>query len=343
MNIGEWIKNFKSRIISTKAVNKKSTAKNFYDKDDLDIPGYTPEHIIFCDGLVKIYKSKDTEVVALQGLELEIKKGEMMAVIGNSGSGKSTLMNLLGGLDRPSAGTLIVDGKNLLRMKKSEILEYKKKKVGFVWQNNARNLIPYLPALHNVEIPMILAGRKDAKKRATELLDIMGLKDRMNNRLSQLSGGEQQRVAIAIAMANEPLILLADEPTGAVDTATATMIYNIFRKLNKEFNVTIIIVTHDRAVAKNVDRVVTIADGRTGSEYIRKTSYKEQIIELDRMSGIEDSDTHEEMIVVDRQGRLKIPDEYLERAKIPNNSKVRLKIEQDKIVIYAKDDNKDEN
>jgi ABC-type lipoprotein export system ATPase subunit len=340
----EKIRTFiKSLDMRSKASSKEINAKNFYGKDDSDIPGYTSDHIIFCDGLVKIYKSKDTEVVALQGLELEIKKGEMMAIIGNSGSGKSTLMNLVGGLDSPSAGTLIVDGKNLLRMKKPELLRYKKEKVGFVWQNNARNLIPYLPAIHNVEIPMILAGRKDAKKRAAELLEIMGLKERMNNRLSQLSGGEQQRVAIAIAMANNPKILLADEPTGAVDTATATIIYNIFRKLNKEYGITIIIVTHDRAVAKNVDRVVTIVDGRTGSEYIRKNSYKEQIMELDRMSGVEESETHEEMIVVDRQGRLKIPEEYLELAKIPNNSKVRLKMKDDTIVIYSKDKDDEED
>jgi ABC-type lipoprotein export system ATPase subunit len=332
------IKSFFNTVFKKhKTDSDEMETKNFYGQDESEIPGYTPDHIIFCDGLVKIYKSKDTEVVALQGLELEIKKGEMMAIIGNSGSGKSTLMNLIGGLDVPSAGTLIVDGENLLRMKKSELLRYKKEKVGFVWQNNARNLIPYLPAIHNVEIPMILAGRKDAKKRAAELLDLMGLKDRMKNRLSQLSGGEQQRVAIAIAMANDPKILLADEPTGAVDTATAALIYNIFRKLNTEYGVTIIIVTHDRAISKNVDRVVTIEDGRTGSEYIKKKSYKEQIMELDRMTGVEESETHEEMIVVDRQGRLKIPEEYLELAKIPNNSKVRIKMEEEKIVIYTEE------
>jgi ABC-type lipoprotein export system ATPase subunit len=324
----------KSILIKPKTVLGDAKARNFYGDDDSEIPGYTPEHMIFCNGVVKIYKSKDTEVVALQGLDLEIKKGEMMAIIGNSGSGKSTLMNLIGGLDVPSAGTLIVDGENLLRLKKSELLRYKKEKVGFVWQNNARNLIPYLPAIHNVEIPMILAGRKDANKHAAELLTLMGLQDRMNNRLSQLSGGEQQRVAIAIAMANNPKILLADEPTGAVDTATASLIYNIFRKLNTEYGITIIIVTHDRAIAKTVDRVVTIVDGRTGSEYIKKQSYKEQILELDRMSGVEESETHEEMIVLDRQGRLKLPDEYLKLAKIPNNSKVRIKMQDDKIVFY---------
>lgn len=333
------MKKMNKKPVIKKSKKLKTLVNSISDErvDLEDIQGYTDDHAIFCDGLVKIYKTKDTEVVALQGLELEVKKGEMMAIIGNSGSGKSTLLNLLGGLDRPSAGTLIVDGKNLLRMKDSELLDYKKTKVGFVWQNNARNLIPYLPAVHNVELPMILAGRKDAKKRAEELLDIMGLKNRMHNRLSELSGGEQQRVAIAIAMANNPTILLADEPTGAVDTKTAALIYNTFRRLNAEYKVTIIIVTHDRAVSKNVDRVVTIVDGRTGSEYIRKKTYKEQILEMDRFTGVEESETHEEMIVVDRQGRLKIPEEYLELAKISNNSKVHLKVEDDKIVIYPKE------
>lgn len=338
MKLFDDIKKWLKFINTKKTPDGIDESKNFYGKDE-ENTGYDPNDIIFCDGLVKIYKSKDTEVVALQGLELEIKKGEMMAIIGNSGSGKSTLMNMIGGLDKPTAGTLIVNGKNLLRLKKSEILRYKKTEVGFVWQNNARNLIPYLPAVHNVELPMILAGRKDAKKRAQELLTMMGLQDRMHNKLSQLSGGEQQRVAIAIAMANDPKILLADEPTGAVDSSTASMIYNIFRTLNKELGVTIIIVTHDRGVAKSVDRVVTIVDGRTGSEYIRKASYKEQIMELDRMSGVEDSVSHEEMIVIDRQGRLKLPEEYLDKAEIPNNSKVHITMEDGKIVIYKGEEN----
>ncbi|MFO7637114.1 MAG: ABC transporter ATP-binding protein [Clostridia bacterium] len=295
-------------------------------------------NVVFCENLVKIYKTKDTEVVALQGLDLEIKYGEMMALIGNSGSGKSTLLNMIGGLDRPSAGKLNVAGYDLLRIKKNQLLDYKKSVVGFVWQNNARNLIPYLTAKQNVEVPMILAGRKDTKKRAVELLRIVGLEDRMRNKLSQLSGGEQQRVAIAISMANEPKILLADEPTGAVDTSTATQIFKALRKLNQEMGVTIIIVTHDRGVSKNVDRVVAISDGRTSSEYIRKINYNAEIMELDRMSGVEEGETHEELVVIDRHGRLKVPEEYMNIVGLEKNSKIKMEIENDKILLYKQKD-----
>lgn len=294
---------------------------------------YDPSNIITCENLVKIYKTKDTEVVALQGLDLDIKYGEMMAIIGNSGSGKSTLLNMIGGLDRPSAGKLIVDGTDLLRIKHSDITEYKKNTVGFVWQNNARNLIPYLSARQNVELPMIISGRKKHHKRAAELLELVGLADRMNNRLRELSGGEQQRVAIAIAMANEPRILLADEPTGAVDTNTATRIFKALRKLNEETGVTVIIVTHDRGVAKNVDRVVAISDGRTSSEFIRKISYKEELEELDRLGGVEEADTHEELVVIDRHGRLKLPEDYMEQIGLTSNSRVKMELEGEDIVI----------
>lgn len=307
-------------------------------KPDASIPQeeleYDPSNVITCENLVKIYKTKDTEVVALQGLDLDIKYGEMMAIIGNSGSGKSTLLNMIGGLDRPSAGKLIVNGVDLLRIRQSEITDYKKNTVGFVWQNNARNLIPYLSARQNVELPMVLAGRGNYRKRSGELLRLVGLEERMNNRLRELSGGEQQRVAIAIAMANEPKILLADEPTGAVDTTTATQIFKALRRLNEETGVTVIIVTHDRGVAKRVDRVVAISDGKTSSEFIRKRSYSEELEELDRMSGVEDSDTHEELVVIDRHGRLKLPEEYMENIGVGNNSRIKVDLDGEKIIIY---------
>ncbi|HPJ21213.1 MAG TPA: ABC transporter ATP-binding protein [Clostridia bacterium] len=307
-------------------------------KPDVSIPQeeleYDPSNVITCENLVKIYKTKDTEVVALQGLDLDIKYGEMMAIIGNSGSGKSTLLNMIGGLDRPSAGKLIVNGVDLLRIRQSEITDYKKNTVGFVWQNNARNLIPYLSARQNVELPMVLAGRGNYRKRSGELLRLVGLEDRMNNRLRELSGGEQQRVAIAIAMANEPKILLADEPTGAVDTTTATQIFKALRRLNEETGVTVIIVTHDRGVAKRVDRVVAISDGKTSSEFIRKRSYSEELEELDRMSGVEDADTHEELVVIDRHGRLKLPEEYMENIGVGNNSRIKVDLDGEKIIIY---------
>jgi len=300
-------------------------------EEELD---YDPANVITCENLVKIYKTKDTEVVALQGLDLDIKYGEMMAIIGNSGSGKSTLLNMIGGLDRPSAGKLIVNGVDLLRIKQSQVTSYKKNTVGFVWQNNARNLIPYLSARQNVELPMVLAGRRNYRRRSGELLRLVGLEDRMNNRLRELSGGEQQRVAIAIAMANEPKIILADEPTGAVDTSTATQIFRALRTLNEETGVTVIIVTHDRGVAKRVDRVVAISDGRTSSEFIRKKSYSEELEELDRMSGVEDSDTHEELVLIDRQGRLKLPEDYMDSIGVSTNSRIKMDLEDEKIVIY---------
>ena len=194
-------------------------------------------NIIECENLVKIYKTRDLEVLALQGLDLEVEYGELLALIGNSGSGKSTFLNMLGGLDRPSAGKLLVDGKNILKLTERDLVEYKRDTVGFVWQNNARNLIPYLTAIQNVQVPMQFSGKKrengenpdshlsrDITARAQELLELVGLEKRKNSRLDQLSGGEQQRVAIAIALANEPKLLLADEPTGSVDLRTAARI-----------------------------------------------------------------------------------------------------------------------
>jgi len=211
------------------------------------------KYVIICDNLVKIYKTKDIEVLALSGLEMMIERGEIMAIIGNSGSGKSTLMNMIGGLDKPSAGALFVDGKNLFKMQEKELVAYKTNIVGFVWQNNARNLIPYLTAWENVMMPMqfnTVDKIKNKKARAKELLEMTGLGPRANHKLSQLSGGEQQRVAIALAMANHPKLLLADEPTGSVDTKTSGMILDMFREVNRTLGTTIIIVTHDRQVAR---------------------------------------------------------------------------------------------
>ena len=220
------------------------------------------EYMIECENLVKIYKTEDIEVLALQGLELTVEKGELMAIIGNSGSGKSTFLNMIGGLDRPSAGRLIVDGKNLFKMTEAELVAYKRDTVGFVWQNNARNLMPYLTAWDNVQMPMMLSNQKRQKERALELLELVGMAHRKNNRLNQLSGGEQQRVAIAIALANNPKLLLADEPTGSVDVKTSNYLLDIFRKLNEELGLTIVIVTHDRLLSKKVNRVVSIRDGK---------------------------------------------------------------------------------
>jgi ABC-type lipoprotein export system ATPase subunit len=287
--------------------------------------------MILCENLVKIYKTAETEVVALQGLDISIAAGEVMGIIGNSGSGKSTLLNIVGGLDRPSAGSVLVDGEDLLKFSDGQLVSYRCSTVGFVWQNNARNLIPYLSALENVETPMILKGVRERKERARELLSLVGLSRRATGRLAELSGGEQQRVAIAIGLANRPKILLADEPTGEVDTATAMLLLDVFREANRSYGITVVIVTHDARISRKVDRVVAIRDGRTSSELIRRTSYTE---EMAGMAGLADADagpTHEELAVVDRAGRLQVPREILDALGI--KGQVRIEVEDGKIVL----------
>lgn len=296
------------------------------------------KNMIECENLVKIYKTKNIEVVALQGLDLIVEKGELMAIIGNSGSGKSTLLNMLGGLDRPSAGKLTVDGMDLLKFNDSQLVKYKRDTVGFVWQNNARNLIPYLTAQENVEMPMLLSGKSCKRNKALQLLDMVGLLNRRNSKLSQLSGGEQQRVAIAIALANNPKLLLADEPTGSVDSRTASSILDIFRELNMTLGITVVIVTHDRQISHKVDRVVAIRDGRTSSEFIRKKSYAEELEEIGKgVIGSREDDTHEELAVLDRVGRLQIPLEYINALGLKGKNKVKLELEGNRVVLHSPD------
>ncbi|WP_058306654.1 ABC transporter ATP-binding protein [Gracilibacillus massiliensis] len=294
--------------------------------------------MITCENLVKIYKIDDEiEVMALQGLDLQVEKGEVMGIIGNSGSGKSTLLNMLGGLDRPTAGKLIVDGKDLLRLSDKELVKYKLETVGFVWQNNARNLIPYLTAVENVELPMLLKGSYK-RARAIELLKMVDLGHRINSKLDKLSGGEQQRVAIAISLANNPSLLLADEPTGSVDTKTADIILDLFRKLNKELGITIVIVTHDTQLTQKMDRVVSIRDGKTSSEFLRRTIHASNTnIDLDKEEAEED--THVELAVVDRTGRIQLPREYLDSIGFTQeDNKLEVKFEDGKIIILNPED-----
>ncbi|XEC95894.1 ATP-binding cassette domain-containing protein [Paenibacillus tarimensis] len=281
--------------------------------------------MISCEGLVKIYKSDQIEVVALQGLNLKVESGEMFAIIGNSGSGKSTLLNILGGLDRPSAGKAIVGPWDLLKISEKQLVEYKRSTVGFIWQNNARNLLPFLTVLENVETAMMVAGKTDTAY-AKQLIEWVGLTHRMHNKLVQLSGGEQQRTAIAISLANRPSLLLADEPTGSVDSRTAGEIMSIFRKLNKETGVTIVIVTHDLSLARMVDRVVAIQGGMTSSEMIKRGSVQD----LDSAE-VQGQDEHEEYAVVDRFGRLQIPVEMRERLGMKD--KVKLAIDGARIIL----------
>ena len=287
--------------------------------------------MISAENLVRIYKTAEFEVIALQGLDLEVADGELMAIIGNSGSGKSTLLNVIGGLDLPSAGRITVAERDLLKMSRLELLRYRREKVGFVWQNSARNLIPYLSAVQNVEVPMLLTARRERRRRAEELLAMVGMEHRTHSRPNQLSGGEQQRVAIAIALANAPPLVLADEPTGSVDGAPAAGGLEALRQVNQQLGVTVVIVTHDRRIAQQVDRVVAIRDGRTSSEFIRRGTYTSELAQL--AAHMEEADTHQELAVVDRSGRLQVPGEYLRALGVEGRDRLQVELEGDRIVL----------
>lgn len=289
--------------------------------------------MINCDGLVKIYETDDKKVMALEGLDLSVETGEMLAVIGKSGSGKSTLLNMIGGLETPTAGILTIDGKDISTYSEDEMVRYRRDKVGFVWQKSAKNLFPYLTVIQNVEAPMLFEKKvnhnnkkfdKSKKNKkcedkstnenyALELLRAVGMEKHKDKLPSQLSGGEQQRTAIAVALANKPDILLADEPTGAVDTKTADQIYELFHELNRKLGITIIIVTHDMALADRVDRTVLISDGKVSTEKLKKHPAMEYT-------------------VLDKAHRIKLTDEMLEAAGIESN-KVRVDVQDGRLVI----------
>jgi len=287
------------------------------------------EIMVRSEGLVKIYKTKETEVLALQGLDMEVEKGELTALIGNSGSGKSTFLNMIGGIDRPSAGSLWVDGKNLFTMSEKELVRYKRDTVGFVWQNNGRNMLPFLSVLENIMMPMNISGAKAKKEKALELLERVGLSSKRNSRMNMLSGGEQQRIAIAIALANSPKLLLADEPTGSVDTKTANYIFDLFSELNAEGQ-TILIVTHDVQLSKKVKRVVAIRDGKISSERVLKEGYKDRVRErgIDWMT----EDSQDEYAVLDKAHRVQLPAELLAELGIKDN-KVKISSRDGEIII----------
>ncbi len=287
------------------------------------------EAMVQAEGLVKIYKTKETEVMALQGLDLTIERGELTAIIGNSGSGKSTFLNMIGGLDRPTVGSLQVCGRNLFTMTEKELVLYKRNTVGFVWQNNGRNLLPYLSAVENVMLPMYLSSVRNKREKAMELLERVGMAHKKNSRLQMLSGGEQQRIAIAIALANSPQLLLADEPTGSVDTKTADYIFDVFTELNKEGQ-TILIVTHDVALSRKVKRVVAIRDGKISSERVLKEKYADRLKE----SNIDwhTEETQEEFAIVDKVGRVQIPSELLKEIGLKDN-KVSVTVKDGQVVL----------
>ncbi|MEX0863898.1 MAG: ABC transporter ATP-binding protein [Acidimicrobiia bacterium] len=281
--------------------------------------------IIVCDNLVKIYKIADLEVVALQGLDLVVERGEFVAIVGSSGSGKSTLLNILGGLDTPSAGHVKVAGFDLLDIDHQDRTRYRREVIGFVWQQTARNLLPYLTAAQNVEMPLILTGAPSAfrRSRVKTLLEVVGLADRRHHRPEELSGGEQQRVAIATALSNSPEILFADEPTGELDTKTSSEVFEVMRRVNQTEGITIVVVTHDPLVAEHVTRTVAIRDGRTSSEVVRRT----QISDLG-----EHQIVAEEFAVLDRVGRLQLPADYVDALDL--RRRVRLALEADHISIW---------
>ena len=285
--------------------------------------------IVSCDNLVRIYKTEETEVLALQGLDISIEQGELVAIIGASGSGKSTFLNILGGLDKPSAGNITVAGMDLSKLTDREMLIYKRNIVSFIWQNSARNLLPYLSALENIMLPMHLSSESKKKTKALELLELVGLSTKKHSRLNMLSGGEQQRIAIAIALANSPRLLLADEPTGSVDPRTANYIFDVFTELNKNGQ-TVFIVTHDVALSKKVKRVVAIRDGKVSSERILKEKYVDRVKEVAIDWRMED--TQEEYAIIDKVGRVQIPRELLGMMHLEGN-KVRLEMQDGKVVI----------
>lgn len=280
-------------------------------------------HIV-CDGLVRIYQTDGVEVVALQGLDLVVERGELLAIVGASGSGKSTVLNILSGLDVPTAGLARVAGYDLLSMSAKSRLAYRRRTVGFVWQQTARNLLPYLDARENVELPVRLAGggRRAARARAGELLEMVGLGDRADRRPDRLSGGEQQRCAVAVALANDPEVLFADEPTGELDEATAVEVFGALRTVNAELGVTVVVVTHDHNVAGEVRRAVAIRDGRTAAE-VRRSARRGR-------DGVEEL-VSEEYAVLDRNGRMQLPAAFVEALTM--RDRVRLTLESDHVAV----------
>jgi putative ABC transport system ATP-binding protein len=266
------------------------------------------EPYIICDNLVKIYRVADHDVVALQGLDLVVGNGEILGIVGVSGSGKTTLMNILGGLDRPSAGRLRVGGRDLLKLSNPALDEYRLSTVGFIWQQSGRNLLQYLTAVENVEVPLTLSGYDSLakRKRARQLLAIV------------------------------PRLLLADEPTGEVDEATAQIIYDTFRELNQQLGLTTLIVSHDPHLAQHVDRVVAIRDGKIASEQVWRSAAQPAADQVETAEAASDASRGEprvihEMTVLDSAGRLQVPKEYLEQYDI--QGRVQLELTDDGILI----------
>ncbi len=279
--------------------------------------------LVVCDNLVRIYQSDTVEVQALQGLDLLVHEGEMIALVGASGSGKSTLLNVLAGVDAPTAGRARVAGHDLVDISRAEQVHYRRHVVGFVRQQAARNLIPYLTSAQVVDLPMTIAGapRKSRRDRTSELLELLGVAHCADRRPVQMSGGEQQRVAIAVALANRPRLVLADEPTGELDSQTAAEVFAALRTVNRELGATVVVVTHDAAVSDQVARTVAIRDGRTSSEVLRSEETADAPA------------TAEEYAVMDRAGRVQLPRDYREALALTR--RVRLALTEDHVEIRS--------
>ncbi len=285
--------------------------------------GYGDGALIICDRLVRIYSAEGIEVQALQGLDLVISRGEMTALVGASGSGKSTLMNILAGLDAPTAGVVRVAGHDLGSMSARQRLLYRRSVVGFIWQQTSRNLLPYLTGLQNVQLPLRLAGASGSVRRSRprDLLEMLGVSHCAGRRPDQMSGGEQQRVSISVALAGSPSLLLADEPTGELDTETAASVFGALQTANSELGVTVLVVTHDPEVSGMVRRVIAIRDGRTSTETLRS----------DSPDGSGQGHAVE-WAVLDRFGRLQLPPDMTEALGM--RDRVRLEAEPDHIGVW---------
>ncbi|MGW6129754.1 ABC transporter ATP-binding protein [Cellulomonas sp. NPDC055163] len=279
---------------------------------------YGHDALVACDNLVRIYQSGSVEVQALQGLDLLVHEGEMVAVVGASGSGKSTLLGVLSGLDAPTAGSVRVGRWDLMAMGARDRVAYRRQMVGFVWQQTSRNLLPYLTARQNVALPITSGPRRRRRARADELLGLVGVGHVADRQPHEMSGGEQQRVAIATALANAPRLVLADEPTGELDTTTTQEVFETLQTVNREAGTTVVVVTHDPAVSSLVERTVAIRDGRTSSEVLRRETGGDVV--------------HEEYAVMDRAGRLQVPREYREALAL--TSRVRLVLEADHVGVW---------
>ncbi len=261
--------------------------------------------VIQTENLIKIHKQGNLEVVALQGLDFTMDKGEFISIVGKSGSGKSTLLTILAGFDRPSAGRVMVAEQDLADVDSKALTRFYRRDVGFVWQDFTRNLVPYLKARANVELPMLLAGvgSRKRKKRALALLEAVGLRNSAYTEVQTMSGGEQQRLALCVALALGPKLLLADEPTGELDTETSLEIYELLRGLSHQGGLSVLVVTHDVALAQRTDRVVRIADGRIATHGWRG---------------------QEELIAVDQRGMVQFSRDMLIEAGIGDYVRVKL-------------------